>query len=37
VSLFKRLIADIDPKAFVVVSEVNEVLGEGFRPVVEEP
>ncbi len=37
VSLFKRLIADIDPKAFVVVSEVNEVLGEGFRPVTEEP
>jgi uncharacterized membrane-anchored protein YitT (DUF2179 family) len=29
----KRLIADVDPEAFVVVSEANEVLGEGFRPV----
>lgn len=29
----KRLIADVDPEAFVVVSEAHEVLGEGFRPV----
>ncbi len=32
----KRLIAEIDPRAFVVVSEAHEVLGEGFRPVKEE-
>jgi uncharacterized membrane-anchored protein YitT (DUF2179 family) len=29
----KRLIADVDPEAFVVVSEAHEVLGEGFRSV----
>jgi uncharacterized membrane-anchored protein YitT (DUF2179 family) len=33
VSHFKRIIAEIDPKAFVVVTEANEVLGEGFHPV----
>ncbi len=33
ISALKRLIADIDPDAFVVVSEAHEVLGEGFRPV----
>ncbi len=32
-TLLKRLIADIDPTAFVVVSEAHEVLGEGFRPI----
>lgn len=31
----KRLIADVDPEAFIVVSEAHEVLGEGFRPVVD--
>ena len=31
----KRLIADVDPHAFVVVTAANEVLGEGFRPVSE--
>jgi len=36
VASLKRRIADIDPKAFVVVSEAHEVLGEGFRPVQEE-
>lgn len=36
ISSLKRLIADIDPEAFVVVSEAHEVLGEGFRPVAEE-
>ncbi len=35
VTLIKRMIAEIDPDAFVVVSEAREVLGEGFRPVVE--
>lgn len=33
VTLLKRLIAKIDPEAFVVVSEAHEVLGEGFHPV----
>ncbi|MGC9399283.1 MAG: YitT family protein [Anaerolineae bacterium] len=36
VTTLKRLIADIDPHAFVVLSEAHEVLGEGFRPVTEE-
>ena len=36
ISSLKRLIADIDPNAFVVVSQAHEVLGEGFRPVAEE-
>ncbi len=31
----KRLVADIDPQAFIVVSEAQEVLGEGFKPVQE--
>jgi len=35
ISALKRLIADMDPDAFVVVSEAHEVLGEGFRPVSE--
>ena len=35
ISSLKRLIADKDPQAFVVVSEAHEVLGEGFRPVAE--
>jgi len=33
VTLLKRLISEIDPHAFVVVSEAHEVLGEGFNPV----
>ncbi|MEO0107897.1 MAG: YitT family protein [candidate division WOR-3 bacterium] len=32
VSLIKRYIKSIDPGAFVVISDVYEVLGEGFRP-----
>jgi len=32
VTRLKRLISEQDPAAFVVVSEVHEVLGEGFRP-----
>ena len=31
ISILKRLIHDIDPKAFVVITEASEVLGEGFR------
>lgn len=33
ISSLKRLIAETDPDAFVVVSEAHEVLGEGFRSV----
>ena len=33
VTLLKRLISEIDPRAFVVVSEAHEVWGEGFNPV----
>ncbi len=33
VTVLKRIIAEIDPHAFVVVAEAHEVLGEGFRPV----
>jgi len=33
VTQLKRIIADVDPNAFVVVSEAHEVLGEGFRSV----
>ncbi len=35
VTVLKRMIADIDPHAFVVVTEAHEVLGEGFRSVTE--
>jgi uncharacterized membrane-anchored protein YitT (DUF2179 family) len=31
----KRLIASIDPQAFVVVTDAREVLGRGFRPMVQ--
>ncbi len=37
VTVLKRIIAEIDPHAFVVVAEAHEVLGEGFRPVRSEP
>jgi uncharacterized membrane-anchored protein YitT (DUF2179 family) len=33
VSLLKAIIREHDPDAFVIVGNVNEVLGEGFRPV----
>jgi len=32
VQLIKRYIQGIDPKAFVVITDVFEVLGEGFKP-----
>ncbi len=35
VTQLKNIIAEIDPNAFVVVSEAHEVLGEGFRDVCE--
>jgi len=34
VSLIKGIISEIDPDAFVVIGQANEVLGEGFRPLV---
>ncbi len=34
ITQLKNIIAEIDPNAFVVVSEAHEVLGEGFRPAV---
>lgn len=33
VSKVKRIIAETDDEAFVVISEANEVLGEGFKPI----
>jgi uncharacterized membrane-anchored protein YitT (DUF2179 family) len=33
ISRLKRIIADVDESAFIVVSEAHEVLGEGFKPV----
>lgn len=29
----KRIIHEVDPEAFLIVSEVGEILGEGFRPI----
>jgi uncharacterized membrane-anchored protein YitT (DUF2179 family) len=35
VSMLKAIVRDCDPDAFVVFSNVNEVLGEGFQPAIE--
>ncbi len=35
VSLLKAIVRECDPQAFVVFSNVNEVLGEGFKPAFE--
>lgn len=32
VSILKGIVSEIDPHAFVVIGQANEVLGEGFRP-----
>lgn len=37
VTPLKRIIAEIDPEAFVVVTDAREVLGKGFHPVVTTP
>lgn len=29
----KRIVREIDPDAFFIVSEVSQILGEGFKPV----
>lgn len=34
VSLIKGIISEIDPDAFVVIGQANEVLGKGFRPLI---
>ena len=31
VSRLKTLVQSVDPQAFVILSETNEVLGEGFK------
>ena len=36
-SRIKRAIREIDPKAFVITTTTNEVLGEGFKPVPKDP
>ena len=37
VSRLRHLVREIDPRAFMVVCEAGEVVGEGFRPVDQEP
>ena len=29
----KQIVAEIDPEAIVIISEVHEVFGEGFRQI----
>lgn len=36
VSLLKEIVRSVDPKAFMIVTDANEVLGEGFKPHVNE-
>ncbi|WP_143299307.1 YitT family protein, partial [Carboxydothermus pertinax] len=36
VSRLKEIVSKIDPKAFVIVANVHEVLGEGFKPIAKE-
>jgi len=31
IAAIKRIVASLDPKAFVIIHDVHEVLGEGFR------
>jgi len=32
IGLLKEMAKDIDPKSFIIINEVYEVLGEGFKP-----
>ncbi|MBN2090921.1 YitT family protein [candidate division KSB1 bacterium] len=32
VATIRQIVKEIDPKAFIIISNVHEVLGEGFRP-----
>ncbi len=36
VSTLKNIVYQVDPKAFVIVSQIHEVLGEGFKSLPEE-
>jgi uncharacterized membrane-anchored protein YitT (DUF2179 family) len=36
ISVLKALVHEIDPKAFVIISQAHEVLGEGFRKLVKD-
>ena len=29
----KNLVYDIDPRAFIIVAEAGEIMGEGFKPI----
>jgi len=31
-SFLKAIVGQADPRAFVIIGEANEVIGEGFRP-----
>ncbi|MBI5053220.1 MAG: YitT family protein [Chloroflexi bacterium] len=35
ISQVKTIVHEADPNAFVVIGQVNEVLGEGFKPLKE--
>lgn len=37
ISALRTIVGRVDPQAFVVIGEVREVLGEGFRPVSSDP
>ncbi|GBF35554.1 hypothetical protein DCCM_4683 [Desulfocucumis palustris] len=37
VTLLKDLVYRLDPKAFVILADVHQVLGEGFKPLVKTP
>lgn len=36
ISVLKALVNEIDPKAFMIISQAHEVLGEGFRKLVKD-
>ena len=36
INVLKALVHEIDPKAFVIISQAHEVLGEGFRKLVKD-
>jgi uncharacterized membrane-anchored protein YitT (DUF2179 family) len=35
ISMLKEIVTDVDPKAFMVIGQAHEALGEGFRPLKE--
>ena len=32
----KRLVREVDPKAFIIITDIHEALGNGFKPVTAE-